>query len=336
MAVTSVILLGAGSAMLIAARALPEAQNPAAESVAGIEALAPITTELQYAVALNQRSDRMIEFTVADRTGDGTPEVIRYEWSGAAGAPLARQYNGGAAVEVLSDVHEFSLSYDLQTISTEVPENNESAETLLVGYNSSWDYQDYTIRDTEWYGEYFFPVLPANTTAWKVTRVRFYAKQSGFVGGETRVQLQPGTTGGLPSGVVLEERWMDESWLPLLYVVQELTYTRVSGLSPKHGLCLVFRWSAGGEACKLLGRYRNVTAANIALGRSTDRGASWARLAGQSLLFSVYGTVTTAGTPQIQNTYYLNAIGVRLRTGTDAQATVQANVRIVNRPEVTQ
>ncbi|RPJ80582.1 MAG: hypothetical protein EHM13_11810 [Acidobacteria bacterium] len=166
--------------------------------------------------------------------------------------------------------------------------------------------------------------------------MRFTARQAGLLGGEAGIQLQTPTAAGLPSGIVLEERTFYENILPLLYLVQEVTYTRVSGLSPQQGLCLVFRWQADGEACKLLGQDRNVSDANIALLKSTDRGVSWSTLSAQSLLFSVYGTVTTAGTPQIQNRYYLKAVGIRLKTGTDDQATVQTGVRILNRPEVTQ
>ena len=275
LAVTSIILLGIGSAMLLAGRALPDARSPTAQTVAGAEALESVVTELRYAVAINQRSGRMIEFTVADRSGDTTPEVIRYEWSGTAGDPLTRRYNAGASVEVLANVRDFSLTYDLQTISTQIPQGNESAETLLIGYDSSQDYHDYPIQDTEWYSEYFRPTLPGNAVSWKVTRVRFQAKQAGFASGETRAQLQTPTAGGLPSGIVLEEQTFDENLLPLLYLVQEATYTQVSGLSPQQGLCLVFRWRAGAEACKLLGQDRSVSAANIALLKSTDRSVSW-------------------------------------------------------------
>ena len=79
------------------------------------------------------------------------------------------------------------------------------------------------------------------------------------------------------------------------------------------------------------GRDRN---GQLSLVKTTNRGASWSSLSGQSLLFSVYGTVTTTGTPQIQNTYYLNAVEIRLRAGNDGQSLVQTAVRILNRPEV--
>jgi hypothetical protein len=313
-AVTSIILLGIGSAMLLAGRALPDTRNSTAQTVAGIE------------------------FTVADRSGDTNPEVIRYEWSGTAGAPLTRRYNAGASVEVLANVQDFSLTYDLQTISTQIPQANESAETLLIGYDSSQDYHDYPIKDTEWYSEYLRPTLPQDAVSWKVTRVRFQAKQAGLLTfGETRAQLQLPTAGGLPSGIVVDESTFYENLLPLLYFVQEVTYAHASGLSPQQGLCLVFQWvSSGDGSCKLLGRDRNVSAANIALLKSTDRGVSWSSLPSQSLLFSVYGTVTTAGTPQLQNRYYLNAMTVRLKAGADDQATVQTSVRMLNQPEVSQ
>lgn len=335
-AVTSILLLGIGSAMLIAGRAMPDAHSPTVETVAGADAVEPIVAELQYAVSINQRSGRMIEFTVADRNGDTTPEVIRYEWSGTVGDPLTRRYNGGTAVQVLSNVRDFTLTYDLQTISTQVPQNNESAETLLSNYNSSTNYDDYSIRELELYSEYFYPVLPANAISWRVTRVRFYAEQSGWSSGESRVQLQLSTSANLPSGVVLEEKPLLESSLWFWYLVQEVTYTQVYGLSPQQGLCLVFKWVSGEEACRLLGQDQNVTAPNVTLLKSTNRSISWTKRQGESLLFSVYGTVTTAGTPLTQNTYYLNGVGIRLRTGTDNQATVQTSVRIVNRPEVTQ
>ncbi len=336
MAVTSVLLLAMGSAMLMVSRVVPEAQSPAAASVAGAEAVERMVTDLQYAISIAQCSEQMIEFTVADRNGDGQPEVIRYEWSGVAGAPLARRENGGTTVEVLSDIRDFNLSYELEPISKEVPQGNESSETLLIGYSSPTAGHDYTIRDTEWYSEYFRPVLPGNALSWKVTRVRFTARQAGLAGGQCRVQLQTPTTGGLPTGIVLEENTVRESLLPLLYFVYELTWTQVSNLSPQQGLCLVWRGQGSNDPAQLLGQSTGVTAPNIALAKSTDRSASWSSLSGQSLLFSVYGTVTTAGTPQIQMTYYLNAVGIRLRAGTDPQATVQTRVGILNRPEVTQ
>ena len=121
-AITSVIMLGIGSAMLIAGRALPAADNPAAASLIAGQAIEQMVTELQYAATIIDSNATMIEFTVADRDADDVAETIRYEWSGTPGDPLTRQYNGGALVNLADDVQEFDLSHDLETTATEVPQ----------------------------------------------------------------------------------------------------------------------------------------------------------------------------------------------------------------------
>lgn len=335
-AVMTTIMLGLGSAMLIAGRALPQGENAATQTIAASEALERMTAELQYATAVTQRSATLIEFTVPDRSGDGVPETIRYEWAGTPGAPLIRQYNATAPIAVLSDVHEFALAYNMETISTEIPQGNESSEILLVEYNASQDYANYPIRNTQWYGQYFHPALPADTINWKVTRVRFYAKRTGPGNGEARVQLQLATAAGLPSGTVLEEKTLYESALPSEYAQYEMPYSQVAGLPAEQGLCLVFEWVSGQQACELLGQSKNAAQPQLALLRSSNQGQSWTTLTNQLLLFSVYGTVTTVGTPQVLNQYYIRTIGIQLSSGADSQSAVQTAVRTLNRPEVSQ
>lgn len=332
--VMSVIMLGLASTMLIAGRALPQAESAAGATAAAADAAGQMIADLRYATAINERSATRIEFTVADRNGNELPETICYEWSGTLGAPLVRQYNAGAPVTMLSNVREFSLSYDTQAIGTEVPQGNESPETLLIGCASSLDYGDYAVKSGDWFSEYFLPVLPADAISWTVTRVRFQAKQAGALSGETKVQLQLPTAGGFPGGIVLEEKTLYESALPLSYLPYEAAYENVSGLPPNQGLCLVFQWVSDAEACKLLGRNKNVTAPNLFLAKSSSQGASWSKLTGQSLLFSVYGTVITAGTPQIQSTFYLNSVQIQLRAGSDDRSLVRTAARTLNRPEV--
>jgi hypothetical protein len=134
---------------------------------------------------------------------------------------------------------------------------------------------------------------------------------------------------------VLEEKTLLESALLTTYSNQEFTFSTVGGLSPQQGLCLVIRWIANGTACRVRGRNSGVTASNIALVKTTNRGAAWSTLVGQSLFFTVYGTVTTAGTPQTQNTYSLSGVELKLRAGSDAQSIVQTGIKTLNRPEVT-
>ena len=336
MAITTVLMLGIGSAMLIASRAVPDAASPTGATVSAAQRCEQLTSDLQYAISINSRSATVIEFTVADRSGDGLPEVIRYEWSGTAGAPLTRQYNGGTAIEVLADVRDFALSYDLQTISTLIPQGNESAETILKSYCSTVSLDNYPIKSTEWYGQYFRPALPVDAVSWKVTRIRLLGRTDGSPAGECRVQLQQPTVGKLPSGTVLEEKTLVESSLLAGYQEQEFAFTHAGGLSATQGLCIVVKWIADAVACRLWGVNSNASTADSFLVKSADKGVSWTAPAGMSLLYTVYGTVTTSGPPQIQNTYYLKRVNMRLRTGSDTTTTVQTAVSMLNRPEVTQ
>jgi prepilin-type N-terminal cleavage/methylation domain-containing protein len=335
-AVMGIIIVGIGSALMIAARAVPTARSVTTTTVAAAEAMDQVVADLQYAVSVSQRTATMIEFTVHDRNGDDIPETIRYSWSGTAGAPLTRQYNGGTVENVLTDVREFNLLYTLKTISTEVPQPNESAETILVSFDANKNLYDYPIADTEQYAEYVFPALPANTISWKVTRVLLTAKLDGANAGQASVQLQWPTPGNQVSGIVIEEKTLLESVLSTKYGTQEFTFSSAGGLAPTQGVWIVVKWLADAIACRIRGQSLGVTATNVVLADSTDKGLSWSTLAGQSLLFTVYGTVTTAGTPQIQNTYYLTGIDLKLRASSDTAALVQTGVRLLNQPTVTQ
>ncbi len=336
-AVMSVIMLGIGSAMIIAGHAVPDAGNPAAAGIAAAQVADQITTELQYATAINSYTANVIEFRVADRDGNDVPETIRYEWSGTPGDPLTRQYNSAAPVTMLDDVYEFNLAYDLTTTTTETPQGNESAETLLTSYHSDYYQDGRDVKSDRWRGQYFLPSLPADAVSWKVTRVRFYAAVKGYATGQCKVRLQLPTAGEVPSAVVLEEKTLLESTLnPYYFTLQEFDFSNVTGLSPAQGLCLVLKWISGNEACQILIRESGVPAASAGFMRSDNQGVAWTEYSDQSLLFWVYGTVTTEGEPQIESSYYLDRVDIKLQQSDAAQSIVQTGVKVLNRPEVVQ
>ncbi len=335
-AVTMVIVVGIGSSMLIASRAMPDANNPANATIAAGQAAEQLSAELQYAITINGRSATMIDFTVADRNSNGINETIRYEWSGTPGDSLTRQYNAGSVVDILDGVQQFNLSYDLEALSDEEMGENESAETLLISYDSTEDLTGYRVRPSRWYGQYFLPSLPADAISWKVTRVEFFAKVDWSPTGKCGIQLRLPTEENLPSGVILEQKEFLEATLLDTYLRQEFTFSNVSRLSPDQGLCLIIRQISGWYPGKIRGQYQGVSTPNSHLVRTYNGGASWWAPPGDSLLFSVYGTVTTSGVPQIQNTYTLEAVGITLRAGSEEQTTVYTGTRTPNKPKVVQ
>jgi len=112
---TGILLAGMTSAIFVAARAAGENLLPSG-AIQGSATVEDIVAELRLATSFTERSASSIEFTVADRDADETPETIRYEWSGTPGDPLKRTYNGGNTVVVLDNVHEFQLAYYVQTV----------------------------------------------------------------------------------------------------------------------------------------------------------------------------------------------------------------------------
>jgi len=337
MTIASVLLLGMGSAMIIASQAMPDAEGATQNTIIAAEAAEQIAAELQYAVAINDSNATSVEFTVADRDEDDLPETIRYQWSGTPGDSLTRQYNGGALTEILTEVQEFSLSLDLQTTTTEIPQSNESAETTLASYDSQYYLDSRNVQENRWRAQYFAPSLPADTLSWKVTRVFFYAAAKNAATGEIKVQLQLATAGGIPSGVVLQERTLLESTLSAFsWNLQEFSFSEASGLSPDQKLCLVLKWVSGAEACQIRIREYSVPSPHDGYMRSIDQGLTWQEYDEQSFLFWVYGTVTTESEPEIETLYYLDGVDVNVQKGTDAQSAVNTRVRLVNQPEVMQ
>jgi prepilin-type N-terminal cleavage/methylation domain-containing protein len=337
LSIMSIILLGIGSSILIARRAMPDAKSPAQEVITAAQAAEQIASELQYAYFFATHTSREIQFYVADRDGNGTIESIYYYWSGTPGDPLIRQYNDKPAVNVIDSVENFNLEYNLDTTIEETATENESGETLLSSFYTNEDQKSYSVKDNRWYGQYFYPTLPADTISWKVTRIQFYAKISGILfTGECRVQLQQATAGGYPTSIVLEEKTLLESTLFITYTLQEFNFTNASGLSPDRGLCLVFEWVNGQEACDILGSDGYTGPNSRKLLRSDNEGLSWSELSGNCFLYWVYGTVTTAGEPQVNEIYKLATVNIQLQTSSDTQSLIQTTTKLLNKPEITE
>ena len=265
--------------------------------------------ELAYALTVTELAGNAITFTVADRDGDGTPEVIRYAWSGVAGSPMTRSYNGGAAVAVLDDVREFALAYDRRG-TLNPPGYTESAESILYSFTGGLLGSTNNIDSSNWIGQYFAPTLPNNAAYWRVTRVRYLAQTHGANGGITRVQLRSATPGGLP----LEGG--------------------KTTIDPSVGACVVFRWIKDADACDI--QSKSVTLALLGgtqVVKTSNSGTSWTGNALSSLPLYVYGVVGTRNSDSY--TYFLNNVRITLRSGADTSSRVMTNARVFASPQIT-
>jgi type II secretory pathway pseudopilin PulG len=114
-AVAALLLTGMVSAITITSRAIPPANGVQAANRNAARAVDQLAAELGCAMTLIKAKSTEIEFTVADRDGNTpNPEKIRYSWAGS-GKPLVRQYNDGAAVNVVDSAINFALTYETKS-----------------------------------------------------------------------------------------------------------------------------------------------------------------------------------------------------------------------------
>lgn len=333
MAIMSILMTGLASAILIASHALPDEGSVGSTVVESAGVADQIVEELRAAIWIREHTATAVSFTVPDRDGDAVPERIRYAWSGTPGDPLTRQYNGGSVVQVLADVYEFDLAYELRTVTEEYAGPGiESAEILLASYVDFYFSYSYVIDAQHWIGQYFRPSLPADATSWRVTRVQFRGRIEGLANANTLVQLRPADTDRKPTDQVLEEVIVPESMLGDFATWQDVEFHNVPGLAPGAGLCLVLKYGGGSGTCSAAISYE--ASAGSARLTTGDAGANWNYDSDKSMYYCAYGTYTTPGPPQTATRQYVTGVGIVLRAGKDPALRVVTRAQTLNTPEL--
>jgi prepilin-type N-terminal cleavage/methylation domain-containing protein len=293
--ILSLIVAACGSVGLMAVRTLNACggPDPLAEGRAAADAIA---ADLRMALAITEQTPTAITFTVPDRNGDGSPETIRYAWSGA-GMPLTRQVNGAPvpAAPIAQNVQVFDLQYLTRTAGPPPPA--EGSEAVLVCYDNVLATQEFGIQNTTWVCQSFKPVLPGNAVSWKVTRVRVQLRGATGSVSPYSVEFTSVDANQKPMGLPLETVVLDTANIPATPTWIEVPFRNLSGLDPNRGYGIVVKQTAQPSVTYFV-RYDDGA---LPLGSrlwctTTDAGGSWgAPEAGKAMQFYVYGTVTTQG-----------------------------------------
>lgn len=345
-AVAGLIILGLASAVLLVSRAIPsETSAPAAISSAA-SVVDALVRDVQYALSVVERGSRVFEVTVPDRTGDGTPETIRYEWNGKAGAPLVWTYNGTSA-DLAPAVMALTFTPEVEAVTTQEQQTTTTtgSESLLSSFYT-WSgvlstSNDFRISATRWIATVTSLSVPAGTTSVRFTRARFRLKGSSsstvvtaglyetagasaatpaYFGLGTPIAFAPGVISGL------------------IYSNVTATFTDSATIAPGRQIALLIK----GDSTTPYVQYLYATAApadsNLVL-FSTDSGGTWTPSVGQlnyyGMPFELYGVCTTETTQTVDVTrYYVKGVRVTLRLTEDASAEVTARVSLLNEPEV--
>jgi prepilin-type N-terminal cleavage/methylation domain-containing protein len=335
-AIMSMLMVGLASAILIASQALPSSDSPAHAAVAAAEAADLLAEELRSALWIRERKPASVEFALPDRDGDGAAERVRYAWSGVAGEPLTRQYNGGKVVTLLDAVQEFALAYEIKAVTEEYPGPAvESAEILLASYTTVVTDTACRLQPDYWIGQYIgAPALPVDASSWSVTRVMFQAKVSQAGSAPLSVQLQTANADHTPTGTVLDEVTLVTTALQNDWQWVDLSYDNASGFAPGMDLCLVLDNSAAATASESSVRINQEMQGGSGRLITEDAGASWQYDDDKSMYYYLYGTHMTSGPPQTATRRYVTGVGITLRTGDDPASRVVTKAQTLNTPEL--
>lgn len=350
--ILSILLVAGQSAIRIAGHSLPDSNSPTFSSEIGEQALAQLASELRYAQSVTQMSANSITFTVAARGTDSSPETICYSWDGTPGDPLTRQYNSDAPVNVETNVNSFSLLYDKSSAPATTTYTTSSANLLYsytAGSGAAFRLSSST-GSGGWLSQSFTPSLPANVTAWNVTKVQYYASQDNYAGGQFYVQIRP-SSGGLPGQnfPTPQQTTVNGNSLPGGYSWYTTTFTNPVTLPAGSQAALTFQWISDAYKPPVLnvlgliilgGAYyppadiacRANGASAPFLATSSD-GNSWSNQPGAAVWCYVYGTYTTPNPPTYN--YFLQNVRASIQLGSSPDAAVRTGIELLNQPQVT-
>jgi hypothetical protein len=328
--VMSVLIAGMAGSIHLAQLAVPKADSPSTLAIESVDLLEMIASDLRYAVSVPSITSNSVTLIVADRDGlSPASETISYSWSGVAGAPLIRDYNGSTST-ILPSVQAFSLSRQTAAV-TSAATYSEGPLVQLASYTASTNLTpDYGVTTTAWVGEYFLP-NSASATSYKVKQLRFFARQNGTATGTTLVELRS-ASGGLPTTTIYDVQTMNESSLPTSFAQQTFNFTNCPSLPIGTGMCFVLRFGTNSPTCFIQRQGTGASPGTSRLLTTSNGGSSWASSATSSLLFEVWGSYNSAN-PSTTN-YYLRNVRVTLQPSVDVDSRLETSVRILNEPQV--
>jgi hypothetical protein len=343
----SMLVVGIGSTIYVASQATENKHGASASVVTGSISLEQIAADLQYAINFTERSPNAVEFTVADRDGDASVDTVRYEWSGDAGAPVLRIFNGQTPQPVANDVHVFSLNYRVQTVtettsseggSTESSEQSLASFTGWSGITPSESFRSLT--STSWATECFQPTWPEGAGELKITRVLLLlAKGSGA--GDYSVGIYPAAsgTGPLPSSAPIGTvQSMSGTGLTSSFDWVEIEFSDVTLTDPASFYNILVKGVGTGPQL----RYYTSSSAPADATKfkyTANSGSTWSPSSSlenrYDAPFYVYGTYTTTDSSEVETSrHFVRSVGIALQASDAASARMDTSTEILNAPEV--
>lgn len=104
LSVVGILTMAIGSAIVLSMRSLPTPGGFSEMQAAAGRSLTILGNDIRLATAVAIPDFRTLTLTLPDRTGDAVAETVEYQWSGVAGEPFTREFNGGGQSSMLSAI----------------------------------------------------------------------------------------------------------------------------------------------------------------------------------------------------------------------------------------
>lgn len=328
----TVVMVSAGSAMMFAARATPDADSAGTTIITDSAALGQIAEDIALAKYVFELKANAVTVIVPDRTGDGVPDRIRYAWAGNAGDPLTYQLNSDAAVTLIDSVETFTLGYTLSASTYSIPPAFVyGAERLVARFDANVSGGDEQVSSSNWYGQAITsPTLSADAIGFRPTRADLYAGWTNPKDGQADVTLRE-RSGNLPGGISYAKFTMLESSLSGATFWETRDFTSTSTVPAGQDLALTLTFTGGSGS--VLGIRSNSSGSGML--RSSDSGSTWGVDSGKTLVYRLYGQeVSLSGSSYEMRRSHLSLVTVGLLSTGKKRSPLSRQVRMLLAPEL--
>ena len=289
LSVLAILLVACGSTVMLAEKTALDATSKTLPQLQAADAASQMADDLTVATNFTQRTPAAVTFTVPDRLATGSPQAVTYAWSGTAGDPLKRTFNGGAATAIVPNVQGLNFGFLTRTLG---PAPTPAEQQVTWHDTAVGTLKDFALTDKAWACQFFYPVLPSGTASYTLTRVRL-ALKAGAIEQAVTVSITLPDAYYHPSTVVFQAV-VYESAMSTAYEWVDVPIKGMSGLNPNQGYCIVVSPANGG---KNLGAWQIdqsfltvITNANWST--SSNAGVSWTAATGATCSrLLVMGTV---------------------------------------------
>jgi hypothetical protein len=301
LAIVSFIAVACGSMVYTASKAMSnDSSNLGSDASAARYATSMVIDDLKMATAVSEQTATAITMTVPDRDGDGSPETIRYSWSGTAGDPLMRTYNSRTSSIVASNVRALNFTYLTKTVG-KPPPSTTAEQSFLAHSGTSVAAQ--TLSSTTFCAGYFKPTTAltpsaptlTTTTGWTVSRVQVQMQRSGTSTGTITCALYYADSSNKPTGAALQTCAVSianilgtgQNWT-------EFAFSSPATLDASKGVCVVVSYVAVAGSGGTVFYDASNTDTSIYWTTSSDSGSTWATpVTSKAMQLKTWGTVTT-------------------------------------------